>query len=265
MVFNDFEYDGVKLSDLHFMICSFDSGRGMETVSYGGDLTFNKVSEYNGKHWLLTNSLYEESLTATFSICPDPCYFDIEAGIDDATHRTIMRWLNKRTFAKFKPIVPGSGVHFFGSFVVKGQLIDGKLIGYELTLETDRPFGIDEPVTYTFTVNQNGNYTIMDTSDEIGHIYPRMEITPTADGTLNIWNSMDDEWATTITDCVAGELIILDHPMVSTSSASHKIQQCFDYNFPRICNTFLDNENILTFSLPCTVRLTYSPIRKVGL
>lgn len=265
MFFKDFEYDGVKLSDMDFVICSFDGGRDMETVPNGGDLTFNTVSEYNGKHWLLTNSIYEEALTATFHICPDPCKFQLGDPIDEQTNRKIMRWLNRRTYNKFKPIIAGSDVHFFGSFIVKGQLFNGNLIGYELTLQTDRPFGIGDPVTISFEIGQGETYSFEDTSDEIGYIYPKMEVTLKSAGTLNIYNSIEPEWGTTIMNCISGEKITFDHPMISTSMPSHKIQEDFDYNFPRICNTYTNNLNQMTFSLPCDVTMTYSPVRKVGL
>lgn len=39
----DFEYAGEMLSDYGMMLCSFDSGGGIETVSSGADVTFNQI------------------------------------------------------------------------------------------------------------------------------------------------------------------------------------------------------------------------------
>ena len=39
----DFEYAGEMLSDYGMMLCSFDSGGGIEAVSSGADVTFNHI------------------------------------------------------------------------------------------------------------------------------------------------------------------------------------------------------------------------------
>ena len=39
----DFEYAGEMLSDYGMMLCSFDSGGGIEPVSSGADGTFNQL------------------------------------------------------------------------------------------------------------------------------------------------------------------------------------------------------------------------------
>lgn len=265
MVFADFEFAGEKLSDYGFMVCSFDGGDAFETRTMGGDLTFSTVSEYNGKHWLLVNAGYEEALTATFYICPNPCVLGERYTITEEMNRNIMRWLNRPTFQVFRPLRRGGGIFYNGSFIVKAQLYSGELVGYELTLQTDAPFGYGDEEEYEFEVEADEEYTILDSSDEIGDLYPHMEITVVEAGNLVITNLMDDEWETIITDCSANEVITFDHPLVSTDSISHEIQNCFNFNFPRISNTYADNENVFTFSLPCSVRMSYNPIRKVGI
>ena len=185
--------------------------------------------------------------------------------ISDDTNRWIMRWLNRPTFEQFRPLRRDAGVFYNGSFIVRAQLYGGRLIGYELTLHTDRPFGYAEAEEYAFTVNANGIYTLVDSSDEIGDIYPTMEVTCGSAGTLTITNSMDANWSTVITDCAANEVITFNHPIVTTSSTTHTIQDCFNYNFPRISNTYDANTNTFTFSLPCSVTMSYNPIRKLGI
>ena len=56
----------------------------------------------------------------------------------------------------------------------------------------------------------------------------------------------------------------MEYPIISSSIPSHKIQNDFNYNFFRISNTEDKIVNDITFSIPCEVELTYSPIKKVG-
>lgn len=265
MVFRDFEFAGEKLSDFGFMVCSYDGGSDFETRTMGGDLVFNTVSVNGGKQWLLVNSAYEEALTATFYICPNPCVYGERYRITDDVHRWIMRWLNRPTYQQFRPLRRDNGVFYNGSFVVKAELYNGRHVGYELTLQTDRPFGFGELEEYSFNVEAGGTLEMLDSSDEIGDIYPYMELTCLEDGDLTITNSQDPTWSTVITGCTAGEKITFDHPIIATDASAHEIQQCFNYNFPRISNTYDDNENVFTFSLACSGNMSYNPIRKVGI
>ena len=58
----------------------------------------------------------------------------------------------------------------------------------------------------------------------------------------------------------------MDYPIITTTVSSHSIQNDFDgWEFFRIANTFDNSRNDLTISIPCTIKLKYSPIVKVGL
>ena len=111
---------------------------------------------------------------------------------------------------------------------------------------------------------KNNTHSISDTSHEEGYIYPYTEIIINENGNLNIYNAIEDR-NTYIANCVAGEVITMDYPVILSSISSHNIQNDFNYNFFRIANTFDYSRNDLTVSLPCTIRATYSPIVKVGL
>ena len=73
----DFEYDNHFLSDFGFIICSFDS-KGIETVSNGSKITFNKVSAQGGSKHELVSTEYEDCLETTFQISKARCGGDIE-------------------------------------------------------------------------------------------------------------------------------------------------------------------------------------------
>jgi hypothetical protein len=115
-----------------------------------------------------------------------------------------------------------------------------------------------------FNIEPKEKCIVNDTSYEEGHVYPYTEITILGDGDLNIHNDIEDR-NTYIANCVAGEVITMDYPIIKSSVSSHNIQNDFNWNFLRIANTFNNVKNGLTISIPCKIKLKYSPIVKVGL
>lgn len=118
---------------------------------------------------------------------------------------------------------------------------------------------------YSYTsVGQVFRKSINDESYEEGYIYPYMEIIINKDGDLKIHNSIENR-ETYIANCKAGEIITMDYPIIKSSEESHKIQNDFNWNFFRVANTYSKSRNDLTVFLPCTIKIKYSPIVKVGL
>ena len=271
----DFEYDGVRLSDRGFIICKFDSS-GVETVSNGSEITFNTVPTLNGIKHELTSSTYDDCLEATFQICKNLCdTTDEEISLDDM--RDIMRWLNRKGFHKFKLIDDEySGIYFEASFNVSKIEINGRICGFELEMFTNMPFAIQEPVT--IVINNEENAIVVDNkedyvvrsffskSDEEGYIYPDMEIVISKDGNFKM-DSITEDRTMEIRNCSSGEVIKIDYPIIESSlgdSRSTKIQNDFNWIFFRVATSFKNRENEFTTSLPCTIKMTYSPIVKVG-
>lgn len=108
--------------------------------------------------------------------------------------------------------------------------------------------------------------SLNDTSYEEGYIYPEMEITIKRDGDLTIHNSIENR-ETYIANCKANEVITLNYPVIKSSlpSSSRNIQNDFNWTFFRVANTYDNSRNDLVVSLPCSVKIKYSPIVKVGL
>ena len=266
MLVNDFEYDSLLLSDFGCIMCSFDSS-GLETVTNGSNITFNTSPILKGTKHVLTNTQYDECLTTTFEICKNPCNYvdqsDAYFSIEEITALT--RWLNRKEFLKFKLIKEGyENLYFEGSFNVNRKMLGDYCVGMELTLTTNRPFALGETVKKTFKATKVNHVEIFkDISDEIGYIYPRVEITCTSAGDLTIHNAIENR-DTVIKNCVAGEVITMKYPVISSSISTHKIQNDFNYNFFRIANTYREKGNKITFSLPCTMKISYEPVRKVG-
>ena len=260
----DFSYDGKNLSDFGFIICNFGD-KGLDTISNGCKISFNTISTFGGKKHELVSTTYEDCLEATIQICKNSCAGDVME-ISSTEFRTITRWLNRRNFLKFKPLSEEYiDLYFEASFNISKIELDGKIFGLELEVITNRPFALKEPrVINIKNIVQNGKHYINDVSHEEGHIYPRTEITVNEDGNLNIYNAIEDR-NTYIANCIAGEVITMDYPVISSSVSSHNIQNDFNWNFFRISNTFENSRNDLTISIPCTIKVEYSPIVKVGL
>lgn len=260
----DFEYDGLLLSDMGFIVCKFDSS-GVDTVSNGAELSFNTVSSQRGAKYELTSVDYGDALTATFQICKNLC-FSSEEDITLEEARKIMRWLNRKEFHKFRFINDEYiGIYFEASFNVSRVEVGGILRGFELEMTTNAPFAFHDPIKFNIkNIVTNGKKTIVSKSDEEGYIYPQMEIIIDADGDLEIHNDIEDR-TMLIKNCTKDEVIKLNYPVIETSLVSHKIQDDFNWRFFRIARTFREDANHVTISLPCTIKMTYSPRIKIGL
>lgn len=258
----DFEYDSLSLSDFGMMLCKFDSS-GIETIGMPG-ITFNTVSVRHGIKHELTSIEYADCLTFTLQICNNPCNGNsMEISLETA--RDIARWLNRKSFNKFKLIDDEwYGIYVEASFNISRIEIGGKLVGFELQATTNRPYFISEPVIATLELDSNEVVSIYNKSDEFGHIYPNMKITVKEAGDFEIYNAFEDR-SMVVKNCEANEVITIDYPIISSSLASHKIANDFNWQFFRLASSFRNRLNEVKVSLPCTIILEYNPIVKVGI
>lgn len=264
----DFEYNGARLSDYDFMVCSFDGAN--ETVEINGGITVNKVKAPNAHRHMSVGVNYDETFSPTIQICKFSCNHDNHV-ITEEELRWMTRWLNRKSYCKFKPIYDDAAftdVYYNATFNIQLVKIGGDVVGMELTMDTDSTYGYVEPVEYKRTFySTDEKLTIIDFSDEVGYLYCNATIKCLASGELKISNDLDPNNVVIIKNCVANEVItLLGQQKIIQSDKEHKtLYNDFNYNYIRISNTYEDNENVFTTSLPCEVTLTYSPIRKVGL
>lgn len=246
------------------VVCSFGE-KGLETISNGAKIVFNKVSTLGGTHHKLTSTEYEDCLETTFQICKSSCTSDVME-ICSTEFRELTKWLNRKNFKKFKLLDEEHiDLYYEVSININRIEIDGNLYGLELEVIANRPFALKEPRTIIIkNTETEGKYSLNDTSYEEGYIYPEVEITINQDGDLKIYNAIEDRW-TNILNCTAGEIITMDYPIIQSSDSSHDIQNLFNWKFLRIANTYENSRNDLTISIPCTIKLKYSPVVKVGL
>lgn len=261
----DFEYANRKLSDFGCVLCNFGGSKGVETVSDGCEISFNIVPTMNGANNNLTSIQYEECLETTLQLCKHSCNGGLQE-ITEPEHRELTKWLGRKKFLKFKILDENHiDLYYEAIFIINKIEMDGRLFGLELEVRTNRPFSLKEPKIITINNTEaDGKHSLNDISYEEGYIYPRTEIAINQDGNLNIYNAIENR-NTYIANCVAGEIITLDYPIIQSSVSSHNIQNDFNWNFFRIANTYDNSRNDLTISLPCTIKIEYSPIVKVGL
>lgn len=264
----DFEFDGRCLSTFGMIICNFGS-KGLDTVSNGSEITFNTVSVQGGSKHELVSTEYEDCLETTIQICKNSC----SGGVMEITShefRELTRWLNRKKFLKFKILDEDYyDLYFEASFNISRIEFNGILYGLELSVRTNTPFAFKEPRIITINntaenIADNKKHSIFDVSHEEGYIYPYTKITILEDGDLEIYNALEDR-KTCVPNCVAGEVITMKYPIIQTSEESHEIQDDFNWRWFRIANTYENRRNDLTISLPCTIKIEYSPIVKVGL
>lgn len=270
MYISDFKYDGKWLSDAGFMVCTFDQSGGVSSTPFGAKLEFNSVKQHSGMLFSLTAAEYEDGYSSTFSICKnDDVTRDNIISADEAA--AIARWLNRKSFHELVIVCDDQDkqdveLHFNGSFNISCTQFCGNIIGFELNLITDRPFAYSPQIVETIKLRgEQGVYTIKNHSDEIGATYPdSVKITCREGGDLSLKNVTENR-ITYIADCRLGEVITMDcvNQIITTSDSSHKICNCFNYNFFRLISTYQNIDNGISASLRCDVEIRYTPVKKV--
>ena len=265
MTFEDFEYDGMTLSDMGYIVCDFNGSNGFKNVTLGSVLTFNKIKVNQGKKYLLASSQYDECIEDKFQICKNPCNKS-DMPLTDEDIRQLMRWLNRREFLPFTIISDDfQNIHFEATFNIEKIVFGDEVYGLELSFLTNSPFAYADVHEYTFDTTNNPIYEIYDSSDEIGDTDLEAYVTCLTNGDLIITNRFDGS-ETIVRNCISGETIHFKDMLISTDDPYHEhtIMNDFNWVFPQIKNTYRERLNVYEFSIPCEVTFSYSPIIKVG-
>lgn len=262
MKFEDFRYDGRSLNELGYEVCSFDSSSDSVTPN-PSEITFNTVSMNFGKQHYLASAVYSEALETSFQVCKNSCDF-VDINITEDEIREITRWLNRKEFLPVKlTSTEGNDYYTNASFNVSCVYFDDICYGFEITIQTDKPYLEGKDICYEFNIEEeNGNFTVYDYSDDIGFTNVKLDIVLNSSGTLKITNSVTNR-RTQILNCTLGEHIELNYPIITSTKA--KIENRFNWEFLKLSNVYNNRVNILSFSLPCSVTLIYTPNIKLGI
>ena len=264
----DFEYDGIKLSSLKMSISSFSDPDDEQEL--GNNLELVNVKGQFADSYFSAGYSYTEPYQLEFYTTKYNCDNYDDFVISDAELNTLIRWLNRKSYCKFKPIYNDGSfadVYYMAYFNMSLLKAGGDIVGLRLTLNCNAPFGYQETKVFNGTLGSSP-LTIEDVSDEIGHLYCKTTITVKSAGDLTIQNSADKYNAVIIKNCKENEIITMsgDTKIITTSMDSHKkLPNDFNFNYIRLVNTFSSRTNIFTANLPCEIKMEYNPIRKVGL
>lgn len=269
MYATDFEYDGQMLSDFGFMVTSIGGQSGVSMENKGAEISFLTSPMQAGKHFVPVGSKYEKCLETSFHICKDPEFFDKDKmEISTEEFRALGRWLNRREFLWFHAIDLsnyGDALPWVrASFTLARIDVSGTTYGIELHMTTDSPFCYGEEIVKQFSFTTGAlSKILIDENDEIGETFPQMTITCSEAGTLVLCDDVTG-CECSIENCVEGEVITFggETKIVSTSNVAHNIADDFNYDFFCFGNTYGNNKNTITTSMPCTVEIRYRPIYK---
>lgn len=263
-MFTDAKYANEMFSDYGLLICSFNSSNGVQTVSSGSVLTFNKKKSVgNDESNLFGVSYGDDYSTEPFQACKVDKYLNpLEISAEE--YSQIVRWLTRKGFHEFKINSDGyENIRWFGSFTIQPIKINEITYGIECTLTTNSPYAYSDENNILVA---GKTFTVFSTSDEEGEIYPDVEITCLESGTLRIENSLDNE-TFIILNCSQNEVITINHQnkIPISSLDTHNITNDFNYNYLKLVNKYNDRVNTYTSSLNIKMILKYSPVRKVGI
>lgn len=267
----DFEYDKRRLSEYNMIICSFNGNSGIEPVSSGADITFNQGKSSGSNKFNLYSSTYENAYTATFQICKDPCKFDDDDKFYFSVNEVsaIQKWLCRNSYHKFKIDQDDyRNIYWNAVFSSKQILLNGRIVGLELTMYTDATYAYRDEICHVFhCTGENKSFDILDFNWKEGYIYPNIEITVLQPGNFILsFNGKESE----IKNCQVkdkNEIITIDgdNQIISSSNAEHNIAKDFNFIFPRLENTYENNKNTFSVNLDCKIIIKYSPIVLIGL
>jgi len=273
-MFTDFQYDDKLASDFGLTVVTFDSSSGgSETVSTGSNLTFNSIQAAGQDEFENFGATYSEAYSCNFQLCKiDNCTPAIitpeEYGEINRSQSTSLAELKVTLCDALLLLLESNennyeNIRYFGSFNIQAIKIRNEIYGIDCTFTSNAPYAFSDEIVYYFS---GKSFNIYDDSDEIGEIYPYIEITCNTSGNLTISNSLDDE-ILEILNCSENETIIIDnkHKIIRSNNESHNITDDFNYNYLKIINTYENRQNDYTSSLDVNMIIKFSSRKKVGI
>lgn len=266
MYCTNFTYDGESADDHGVMICSFD-GTKNETVTAGSKVEMSTVKVPNRNKWMRTNAVYNEQLTFSFSICKNTCQsYDESIEFSAEDQARIMRWLCRKNFYYINFYQDGyEDIYYNAILSVERRVLNGMIIGYDITATCDAPWGYSNLRVATVTSEKPRVYN---TSDEIGSIIPdEIKIKVKTNGNVVIKNNLDiydldNNETTEIASCEAGEIITLTDMLEIKSNKAHEgLYDDFNWQFIKLYNQYSAGMNEFTLT-NCELELTWREIRK---
>lgn len=263
---SDFIYNDIRLSELGYIICTFSSGGDIDTIATDSQRSYSHLSLFNGNYQPFVVVNYSDVIQSSFSICKNPCVDDDPVfSVDEI--RKIKRWLSPASPKKF--FIPDNyeydGIHWEGIFNVEEVKYAGKIIGFDLTFESNRPYAVGEKEIFSLDVKAGGTMTVANNCDEEGYIYPKITVTCQSDGCLVLTNTtFQNGEPTVVKNCTNGEIITITPELqIGSSLPNHKLSKDFNWKFIKLWNYGDTRDNEIKCSLASHCLIEYTPSRKV--
>ena len=254
-----FTFAGKTSDEFGLIMCSFEGSEPSDTS--GGKIEFTKIDSSIQNRWYKTgNANYSEPLQFSFQIVKST--FE---PFDAYDYSSIARWLVRKDGYKDFMITRSDydNIHFNVQMNIEPIEVAGNIVGITVNGITDSPFGYNQLITKTIDVNGSDTFSFVDMSDEIGYIYPDIEIDVSDNCDISITN-MHENRTFTLKNCVANEIIKIDGKMLQMSTnANRNLYADTNYIFPRIANDYDNRKNTFYIQGHCTVTMKYRQIRKV--
>lgn len=256
----DFIFDEKQLSDFGMMICSFDNSESSPTDA---NLEYITNTPPDSDVLNFYGSKYEGQLSWNIGICKNPCCNPEPGYITSDEERMLKKWLVRKDGYKWLHFIDDEDyydINYNVKINASSNQIGGRTIGLLLTITADSSYGYTDEIENMITLNKNDYIYIDVQSDDIGYIYPVINITPLESGDLELINTSDSQMHTKIKNASVGKTYTLD--------AKNEIQngilpENFNWIFPRFVVSDDINENIFTSNLSVEITFIYRLIRKV--
>lgn len=263
----DFIFDDELLSDHGLMICSFNN---TESTWSGGNVTFTTIKPPNSNRQTFYTSYFENPITFTFQIGKKPCGISTqeEMYFSQDEISDIMQLLQRTDGYHWLAFYQDGweDIWFNSQINLQPYYICGRIVGYDVTVNTDSPYGYSHLIKKTFSLSANGgSFILKNYSDILGCLYPKAEITITSGGTLIIESGCSEyKHRTEINNVNKGDVIILDRDNDFFSGI--KDLNGFNFKFPILAKSRKDiSTSFINYGTAgCEVKITYRYVRRVS-
>lgn len=292
MIATRFSYDGIDSRVYDLVIGSFSGGE--DGTQEMGNVDITTVKAPHSNKFLKANATYNTPLVISFSIMKMNCNNWNDYIFSPREIGFYSRWLARKDYKELRFYMDGEypegthesdkweNIHYNAIMKVNQHMVGGECVGFDIVATCDAPWGYDVQQTTNIDASSGlGSGQIYDDSDEIGDIYPRVEIDVLNNGTIEITNRFTGK-TTKIYNCVSGEKILITNFSISSSECvpddsggtydykgRHKtLFHDFNWTWPTISNYFTPNNtrdsrvNNYEVKGTCRVRMIWNSPRK---
>ena len=269
MFCTEFIFDGISSKEYDLIICSFD-GNKSGSATAGSNIEYTTFKAPNSNKWVKTGSNYNEQLTFTFEVCKYKCNSVVNEPLSERELAFIMRWLVRKEYKYLRFMQEGyENIYYKCQINAEKYEIAGKCYGLTLTVVCNAPFGWSERIHATISSSTTSSVQLYDSSDEIGVIYPKIEILSKS-GTVDAPQDITIRNETTgiemlIKNCIVNEQITCRNMKIESSEYTSNHTTLFDdfnWKWFSIGNTFDNRVNEIKVTGNCDIELSWRVPRK---